>query len=77
MHVDFIQNVKMEVRPGGLVVKFSTLHFGSTGLVPGVDLHCSVHGHAVLAACILKNRRRLHECQFRANLSEEKKVKMY
>ena len=43
----------------GLVVKFSTLHFGSLGLVlePNPDLHCSVSGHAVLVVHTLKNRK--------------------
>ena len=40
---------------------------------PGVDLHCSVSGNAVLAADILKNRGRLAWMLAQVNLPQQKK----
>ena len=41
-------------KPGGLVIKFGVLHFGSLGWAPGCRHTPLVSGHAVVAAHIRK-----------------------
>ena len=58
------------------MAKFSALHFRGQGSVPGVDLRCSVSGHAVLVAHILKNRGRLAQMLAQGEPSSAKKKLM-
>ena len=61
-------------RPSGLVIKFSTFHFGGLGLVPGHGLTPLISSHAVVATHV-QNRGRLAQMLAQGQSSSAKKKK--